>query len=316
MKMSQFGMPPANIIDGLRVPHVFTAESVRSAIQYQPKSDDLFLVTYPKCGTTWAQQILSLIFSQGIPEHSLGEGPFLELKGAQAVETMQRPGFIKTHLPFKLVPWSEEAKYIYIARNPKDCCVSYYYHHLSHRFDGDFNDFFELFFKGDINFGDYFEHLLGWYEHRNDPNFLFLTYEEMKENPDTTVLKMASFIDNEKYAEPLRKDSEKLNSVLKYSSFQYMKEIANENSEDKPKSSEEQSSNSDHSEKTDASSQMGENEFKKGNAGKSISARLVRKGIVGDWRNHFSKEQSKRMDEKFTEKTKGTNIADLWIKCM
>ncbi|KAF8768069.1 Amine sulfotransferase like protein [Argiope bruennichi] len=272
--MSQFGMPPANIIDGLRVPHIFTAESVRSAIQYQPKSDDLFLVTYPKCGTTWAQQILSLIFSQGIPEHSLGEGPFLELKGAQAVETIAATWIHQNSPPLQIGS------------------------------------------MGDINFGDYFEHLLGWYEHRNDPNFLFLTYEEMKENPDTTVLKMASFIDNEKYAEPLRKDSEKLNSVLKYSSFQYMKEIANENSEDKPKSSEEQSSNSDHSEKTDASSQMGENEFKKGNAGKSISARLVRKGIVGDWRNHFSKEQSKRMDEKFTEKTKGTNIADLWIKCM
>ncbi|GBN37481.1 Sulfotransferase 1 family member D1 [Araneus ventricosus] len=312
--MSQFGMPPPNIIDGLRLPHVFTAESFRSAVRYQPKSDDLFLVTYPKCGTTWAQQILSLIFSQGDPENAFGEGPFLELKGAQAAETMSRPGFIKTHLPFNLAPWSEEAKYIYIARNPKDCCISYYYHHMSHRFDGNFDDFFEMFFSGDVNFGDYFDHLLGWYEHRNDPNVLFLTYEEMKETPEKAVLKMASFIDDDKYAAPLRKDTEKLNNVLKYSSFQYMKEIANKNSEEKPTPSDEQKPNSDHSERTGG--QTGEKELKKDDAVKSLSARLVRKGIVGDWRNHFSKEQSERMDQKFTERTKGTGIADLWIKCM
>lgn len=137
----------------------------------------------------------------------------------------------------------------------------------------------------------------------------------MKETPETSVLKMASFMDDEKYAEPLRKDLEKLHNVLKFSSFQLMKEMANRNSEEKPTSSNGHNLGAGHSEEKGASGQTGE-ELKRNHAGKSLSTRLVRKGIVGDWRSHFSKEQSERMDQMFAERTKGTDIGDLWIKCM
>ncbi|GBL76482.1 Sulfotransferase 1 family member D1 [Araneus ventricosus] len=133
---------------------------------------------------------------------------------------MTRPGAIKTHLPYHLTPRSEEAKYIYVTRNPKDCCVSYYHHMKSipgHGFNGTFDQFFELFISGRIDYGDYFDHLLAWYKHRKDPNVLFMTYEEMKENPETAVLKMASFLDEEKFAKPLKDYPEKLSNVLKSS---------------------------------------------------------------------------------------------------
>jgi hypothetical protein len=35
---------------------------------------------------------------------------------------------IKTHFPYKLTPQNPNAKYIYVARNPKDCVVSFYHH--------------------------------------------------------------------------------------------------------------------------------------------------------------------------------------------
>ncbi|GBN77502.1 Sulfotransferase 1C2, partial [Araneus ventricosus] len=126
-------------------------------------------------------------------------------------------------------PWSEQAKYIYVARNPKDCCVSYFHHTKNlpqHGFKGDFDEYFELFLSGKVDYGDYFDHLMEWYEHRNDPNVLFMTYEQIQEDTETSVLKMASFIDDEKYAEPLRKDRQILNNILEFSSFQYMKEAA------------------------------------------------------------------------------------------
>ncbi|GFQ69097.1 sulfotransferase 1 family member D1 [Trichonephila clavata] len=315
MSGSSFGMPPSSIVDGFRMPHVFSAESFHSARQYLPRPDDVFIITYPKCGTTWAQQIIALIYKLGEPCESntelLGDFPFLELRGAKSAENMSRPGAIKTHLPFNLAPWSEQAKYIHIARNPKDCCVSYYYHHQSHVFTGTFDDFFEMFLSGDINFGDYFDHLLSWYEHRNDPNVLFLTYEEMKENPEVAVLKIAEFIDDKKYAEPLKTYSEKLNNVVKYSSFQHMKKVVNKGVDVKSnKSSGEKLSG----EITNTSNQGKETDKEKQN--KSHMARLVRKGIVGDWRSHFSTEQSERLKKKFVERTKGTEIANIWKKYM
>ncbi|GIY14921.1 hypothetical protein CDAR_601641 [Caerostris darwini] len=313
MSQQWFGLKPPNFVDGLRIPQVFKPETFRSAIRYKPLPDDVFIVTYPKCGTTWTHQIICLILKQkelcNLDNKLFGEDPSLELRGGESTETMPRPRAIKTHLPFHFTPWSDQAKYIHITRNPKDCCVSYYHHSLSDGFNGSFDQFFEMFLSGDVDFGDYFDHLLGWYEHRNDPNVLFVTYEEIKEDPGTVILKMASFINDEKYAEPLRKDPELLNEVVKYSSFQYMKEAASKRAEEKAKEYKKQELNSVNT--------LAQNSEIKIDVLKIINvSNLVRKGVVGDWRSHFSEEQCARLEQKFTEKTKGTDLANIWVKHM
>ncbi|GBO22360.1 hypothetical protein AVEN_221584-1 [Araneus ventricosus] len=78
---------------------------------------------------------------------------------------MPRSGALKVHLPFNLTPWSDKAKYIYVTRNPKDCCVSYYHHMKNipgHGFKGTFDQFFELikWNSGKIDYEDYFDHCL------------------------------------------------------------------------------------------------------------------------------------------------------------
>ena len=116
-------IPFYQTVDGFRIPGMFSAEAFRSAVAYKPRSDDLFIVTYPKCGTTWVQNIVACIFSNGKPFENyfefLTQTPFLELTGADGAKIMKRPGAIKVHLPFYLTPWSPKAKYIFIARNPK-----------------------------------------------------------------------------------------------------------------------------------------------------------------------------------------------------
>ncbi|KAH9381565.1 hypothetical protein HPB48_015851 [Haemaphysalis longicornis] len=101
------------------------------------------------------------------------------MTGAEGALMMKRPGTIKTHFLFSMIPWSSEAKYIYVCRNPKDCVTSFFYHtrgFSGYRFQrGTFSTFFELFFDGQTDSGDYFDNVLGWYEHRNDPNVLFLS---------------------------------------------------------------------------------------------------------------------------------------------
>lgn len=137
----------------------------------------------------------------------------------------------------------------------------------------------------------------------------------MKENPEESVLKMAAFIDDKLYAEPLRNDPVKLQNVLQYSSFKHMKKVVNEGMDDMFKMSKEELLDSDLPE-----------EMKKLFAniprppaeavGKAKKTDFVRKGEIGDWKNYFTPEQSKRMDAKFAERTKGTDIPALWKKYM
>ncbi|KAL1457326.1 hypothetical protein MTO96_006251 [Rhipicephalus appendiculatus] len=222
-------------VDGFYLSKAFPVECVRSALRYQAQPGDLFIVSYPKCGTTWMQHIVYNIINDYPPPKNILlawiEMPFLEFQGAESVQGMKKPGPIKTHMPFRFQPYSKDAKYIYVARNPYDCCVSYFYHtkHFpDYKFqDGTFDQFFEMFLEGKVDFGDYFDHLLSWHEHREDPNVLFVTYEQLKNDVRTSVLKIADFI-GEVYGRKLRDDFCRLESLLTNVSAKCMKECVNE----------------------------------------------------------------------------------------
>ena len=57
----------------------------------------------------------------------------------------------------------------------------------------------------------YFLHLLSWWEHRNDPNVLFLFFEDMKDDLKSVVRMVAAFIGIE--------DEENINKAVEMSSF-------------------------------------------------------------------------------------------------
>ncbi|KAG8175102.1 hypothetical protein JTE90_014683 [Oedothorax gibbosus] len=308
---------------GFLIPNMFSLEALQSAIDYTPRDDDLFIVTYPKCGTTWVQNIVACIYRKGRPFESaiefLTSTPFLEMAGAEAARTMKRPGAIKLHLPFRVTPWSDKAKYIFVTRNPKDCCVSFY-HHTKNVFaymfqNGEFDDYFELFMEGKVDFGDYYDTLLSWYEHRNDPNVLFITYEQLKKDTTLYIMKIAEFM-GEQYKTMLEGDPEMLANVIRYSSFDYMKQTLNSQLAQLAKLPKDFVANH-----PDIPPGL-KNILTVGTEDKPFfnsdpnALTLVRKGVVGDWKNHLSPDQNRRMEERFRERTKGTDIPELWKDIM
>ncbi|ERE61009.1 bile salt sulfotransferase 1-like isoform 1, partial [Cricetulus griseus] len=66
-------------------------------------------------------------------------------------------------------------------------------------------------------FGSWFEHTRGWLSMRGSENFLLLSYEDMKKDTRRAIEKICDFLG--KKLEP-----QELDMVLKYSSFQAMKE--------------------------------------------------------------------------------------------
>lgn len=230
--MSSSSIPRYITVEGLRFVEGFEPSTIRSALTYQPRPYDVFVVTYPKCGTTWMMQIALLILHEGqLPENTeeyFAFTPYLEMLGAEAIEKMPRPSPIRSHLPFEMIPYAKHAKYIYVARNPKDCCVSMYHHTKmfpSYGFSkGSFDDFFKVFIQGTTDYNDYFDHLLSWYEHKDDDNVFFITYEQLKDDTRGAVLQIADFL-GDKYGKLLRKNNKVLEKVLHYSSFDFMRQV-------------------------------------------------------------------------------------------
>ncbi|KAG0410337.1 hypothetical protein HPB47_012549 [Ixodes persulcatus] len=60
--------------------------------------------------------------------------------------------------------------------------------------DGTFGEFLEILVEGDVECGDYFNHLLSLYEHRQEHNVLFLAYEALQKDTESCVLKIANFL--------------------------------------------------------------------------------------------------------------------------
>lgn len=304
--------------NGFKLAGAFSPDAFRSVLDYKPKPGELYIVTYPKCGTTWMQCIVMLIKRKGKPIDSamdyMKNTPFIEFTGIDALNFMTEPGGIKSHLPFNLMPFSPLAKYIYVARNPKDCCVSFYHHTKMIPFynftDGTFDEYFELFIRGETDYGDYFDHHLSWYEHKDDPNVYFLTYEDLKKDTRGEVLKIAKFMGEEHY-ETLVKNPDILDKVLEYSSISYMKKTMNDSFDDTYITKTENFQNLDL-----PSGMIAYREYlaKHPQFTVKTDGQFIRKGIVGDWKNYFSEEQERRMEERIREKTKGTDFMNLWKK--
>lgn len=251
------------------------------ANEFVAHEDDIFVVTYPKCGTTWTEQIVHLILNNGEQGEQLitDAAPWLETLprrpgGIQAfLQTLAGRRLFTSHLPLALMPdlTAVKGKYIYVARNPKDTAVSYYHHDRSKMgYEGSWAEHLDLFMQGQVMYGSYFENILPWWQaSQTAPNILFLKYEDMKADLAGAVTQIADFI-----GVPM--DQLLLERVVAGSSFKAMSTNEKTNFNWVPQ--------------------------------REGLPTHFRKGMVGDWRNQFTSEQSERMDQIYTEKMRDSQL--------
>ncbi|KAG8510949.1 Amine sulfotransferase, partial [Galemys pyrenaicus] len=243
-------------------------DALEKLADFEIRDDDVFITTYPKSGTIWAQQILSLICFE---EHrnrtesllTVARAPFLEYKGLVDLYNRPSPRLFTTHLPYYLTPEGlkkKKAKVVYVYRNPKDVLISYFYFTnflTSSEAAENIEIFMKRFLDGKVAGSLWFDHIRGWYEHRHDFNILFIMYEEMKKDLRNSVSKICEFLGKEL-------SEEAMEAILRQASFQNMKHNSLANYElvlDKEP----------HIRRKEGS--------------------FLRKGIVGDWKTHLTVEQ-------------------------
>ena len=84
----------------------------------------------------------------------------MDFKSVEYAKNLPSPRIIKTHLPFEFLPPKllDTCKVIFVGRNPKDVCVSFYHHHIllsEFKMTGTFLDFAEMFLQGTLAYGSY-----------------------------------------------------------------------------------------------------------------------------------------------------------------
>ncbi|XP_047457500.1 uncharacterized protein LOC125017966 [Mugil cephalus] len=254
------------------------------------RPDDIVIATYPKAGNTWVSYILDLLyFSQMTPARQdsvplYERVPFLELaaihgfpSGVDVINNLTAsPRIIKTHLQVQFLPksfWEQNSKIIYVARNAKDTAVSYFHFDRMNKAQpepGDWNSYLQRFKEGKMVFGSWYEHMRGWWEKKqSDSNILFLFYEDLVENTERELSRLCSFLGLSATAELKSQVTEK---VL----FENMKNNKMANCS------------------TDEYLDFSVSPF-------------MRKGKVGDWKNHFTVQQDEDFNEDYEKKMKSTD---------
>jgi len=172
-----------------------------AAAPFEPKSTDIVISPYGKCGTTMLQQMFHTLRTGGDMDFDdiSRVVPWIEMSPMLGIDlnAPQRaaPRGFKSHLSYTSVP--KGARYVVPLRDPKDAFVSMF------RFmEGWFlepgsvpmEEFFEGWAKGRGPEGEgYFDHLLSWWAVRDQPNVLLLSYRKVVADRAAHIRRVADF---------------------------------------------------------------------------------------------------------------------------
>ncbi|KAF9884465.1 hypothetical protein FE257_001726 [Aspergillus nanangensis] len=217
------------LLENRVMPPYVTPDRYARSRRVQTRPTDICFVSYPKSGSTWLSYILVLMTenNQGATlRDSLHwvESSWTYPRSEEDLEKSSDPRIFKSHMPYGMalggIPSQTQCRYIYIARNPKDVVTSYYHFEKEKSwagyYGGNWDHWLDTFTRGQVQRGDWFDHVLSWWAEREHGNILFLKYEDLKQDPVSVVGEIAAFLGIELAAD-------KLESILEKSRFQSMK---------------------------------------------------------------------------------------------
>ncbi|KAK0724103.1 P-loop containing nucleoside triphosphate hydrolase protein [Lasiosphaeris hirsuta] len=281
------------LVEGRVMPPYITPARYALSRSIATRPTDICFVSYPKSGSTWLSYILVLLTGGGDTataptgattlRNSLHwvESSWTYPRTAAELEAAPAPRIFKSHMPYDMAlggdPARQPCRYIYVARNPKDVCASYYHFESckswSGYYQGGWDHWLAMFAAGKVQRGDWFDHALGWWARSRDnaaaggaENILFVTYEDLLADTRAQLSRIAAFLG-------VAADDARLAEVERASGFREMQT-------------------------TEFSALRDVKEFN----------RFFRKGCVGSWKESFTVAQSEAFDRLYRERTAGSGL--------
>jgi hypothetical protein len=173
--------------------------------------DDVFLVSYPRSGNTWTRFLIGNLVHRDEPvtfTNVESRIPEIYLFPDRVLRRLPRPRILKSHECFD----PRYKKIIYIVRDPRDVAISYYHYALKKRWiapNYSVEQFIPRFIAAEFDVrnmwaASWSDHVRSWVSMRNGSDgFLLLRYEDMIENPEHELSRVASFLNFEATPERL-----------------------------------------------------------------------------------------------------------------
>jgi aryl sulfotransferase len=196
---------------------------------YQPRSDDIVIATYSKCGTTWTQRIVCmLVLKSAVPVPIYGHSPWPDMRifgpvegTLESAEAMPHRRFFKSHLPYDALPVYEGVKFIHVARDGRDAAMSLHNHFATFtpfaferldqisledqkfgtsypRTPADPAEFFHDWVEDGHGQGDercgFFHVENSYWAARRDPNMLLVHYNDLKTDREGEMRRIAAYL--------------------------------------------------------------------------------------------------------------------------
>ncbi|KAL3842284.1 hypothetical protein ACJMK2_020315 [Sinanodonta woodiana] len=268
-------IPGGNIVEHL--------ETIRNIIA---RDDDVLICTYPKSGTHWIWEIVSML-RKGKAEYDprIKETTMLEFLTKEQIEGLESPRILNTHFPLRMLPkdlLDKKRKLIHVMRNPKDVAVSTYHHFKAmgtgdNAYLGTFSEYLSLFYALEVGekggWNKYVTDFEKFAKDNPDYPILSLYFEDMKQDPKREITKVAKFLD-------VPYTAELITAVAERCDFENLKKANQEIKDD----------------------------FITRKVAPDGKQFMYRKGTVGDWKNWFTVAQNELFDESFERWMSGSEL--------
>lgn len=229
-------------------------------LAFGERDDDIYIVSFPKSGTTLMQMLLYQLTTDGNMNfrHIYDVSPWIRNDAIRGIapRTLPSPRLIKTHDVYSDFDPEIKGRFIFMYRNGMDVAVSYYHQEVNYNHpDLTFDEFISkrFFREGERN---YFSFNKDWFENKKRLPILYVSYESMLENFGGVIKEVVRFCNIGLHAKNLPRITERC-------SFEFMKA-----QEDK----------------------FGEQPVPK----KQIFDQFIRNGKTGEGEQYFSPEQRER----------------------
>jgi Sulfotransferase domain len=188
--------------------------------------DDIFLVSYPRSGNTWTRFLIGNLVHQDEPitfKNVESRIPEIYLSPDRVLRRLPRPRVLKSHECFD----PRYKKIIYVVRDPRDVAISYYHYAIKIRWiepNYPIEEFVPRYIAAEFDIrakwaASWSDHVMSWMCMRNESNgFLLLRYEDMIENAEHELSRVACFLN-------IQPTAERLARTVQLSSADHMRKL-------------------------------------------------------------------------------------------